>query len=327
MPPPAESHEVPRTRESGLSDAADACAACARWMELLVRRTTARRVDRIVVEAVAAMVASPPGRAAELRSTEALLDHWRSATTVERSDVDRIPAALPRSDLDPEERRARHDMNNHLAALATTHEVLELDLEEEERGHYAAVLEREYARAGELLANAITAERAREATDGERIVLVLRDVARSEESAFRAEGIAFETKVEAELGRAHYAVSETELGRIARNLLINAREACAAASTGSVRLTASPAEADRPGLVLTVDDDGPGIAPDVLARLFEDGVSTRRREDAGERQGGLGLGSVRQLVERAGGSVGAENRSRGGARFRVWLPSSASSRF
>jgi signal transduction histidine kinase len=71
---------------------------------------------------------------------------------------------------------------------------------------------------------------------------------------------------------------------------------------------------------IRIQDNGPGIAPDFLPYLFErfrqeDGSSTRRH-------GGLGLGLaiVRHLVELHGGSVRAENRPEGGARFVLTLP-------
>jgi PAS domain S-box-containing protein len=72
---------------------------------------------------------------------------------------------------------------------------------------------------------------------------------------------------------------------------------------------------------LTVDDNGPGVAPDFLPHVFErfrQGDSSSTRPYGGL---GLGLAIVRHLVELHGGTVDAANRTDGsGAVFRVTLP-------
>ncbi len=72
-------------------------------------------------------------------------------------------------------------------------------------------------------------------------------------------------------------------------------------------------------LLLTVADEGPGIAEADLPRLFDPYFS---KKDGGV---GLGLAMVKRIVEEHGGRVSAENRTDGktGAVFRVSLPASA----
>ena len=72
-------------------------------------------------------------------------------------------------------------------------------------------------------------------------------------------------------------------------------------------------------LTITVSDTGPGIPESDLTRIFE---RFYRVDKARTRPGGTGLGLaiVRHLVELHGGSVRAENRPGGGARFTVTLP-------
>ena len=74
----------------------------------------------------------------------------------------------------------------------------------------------------------------------------------------------------------------------------------------------------RPGALLTVDDEGPGIAPEHLDRVFE---RFWRAPGAPAEGTGLGLAIARWIAERHGGSIHAENRSPGpGARFVVRIP-------
>ncbi|HET7342372.1 MAG TPA: ATP-binding protein, partial [Methylomirabilota bacterium] len=74
------------------------------------------------------------------------------------------------------------------------------------------------------------------------------------------------------------------------------------------------AERARDRVVLAVTDTGPGIAPDVLPRIFDPYFTTK--------PGGLGLGLAiaRRIVEAHGGALDAAPAPGGGARFRVVLP-------
>jgi two-component system sensor histidine kinase SenX3 len=69
---------------------------------------------------------------------------------------------------------------------------------------------------------------------------------------------------------------------------------------------------------LTVEDDGPGIAPAEQARIFE----RFYRTDPARRRGGAGLGLalVRSIVEVHAGGIDVESKPGQGTSFRVWLP-------
>ena len=74
---------------------------------------------------------------------------------------------------------------------------------------------------------------------------------------------------------------------------------------------------DGPDAVLVVEDEGPGIRPDDLPRVFD-----RFYRAAGAPGGGTGLGLAiaAWIVERHGGRIAAANRDATGARFTVRLP-------
>lgn len=72
---------------------------------------------------------------------------------------------------------------------------------------------------------------------------------------------------------------------------------------GEIRLSA---EAERDRVVLKVEDDGPGIDPDELERVFE--RFYRADQARGTAGTGLGLAIVRHIMEAHGGDAWAENR-------------------
>jgi signal transduction histidine kinase len=76
---------------------------------------------------------------------------------------------------------------------------------------------------------------------------------------------------------------------------------------------------------ITVRDNGRGIAPDQLGRIFEPFVQADRERDALRGGLGLGLAIVSDLVERHGGTITVHSAGRGqGATFSVELPTVAS---
>lgn len=109
----------------------------------------------------------------------------------------------------------------------------------------------------------------------------------------------------------HWAVvgEAGALERAITNLLDNAAKWSPPAGTVTVRLT---------GGVLTVDDEGPGIAAADRARVFD---RFWRAEESRTMPGsGLGLSIVRQVAERHSGSVEATQAPGGGARLVLRLP-------
>lgn len=88
---------------------------------------------------------------------------------------------------------------------------------------------------------------------------------------------------------------------------------------GTVRVLASH---DRGSgrLVISVEDDGPGVSEDRIAHIFDRYYSYRPSEATDELHFGLGLWLVRQNARAMGGDARAENRSDGGLRVRVEIP-------
>ncbi len=93
------------------------------------------------------------------------------------------------------------------------------------------------------------------------------------------------------------------------NLLVNASQSSQGKS--AVRMVARRKGA---GVAIDVEDQGEGIPPAVLPRLFQPFFTTRPRGT------GLGLALVKKIAAAHGGQASAENLPGHGARFSLWLP-------
>jgi signal transduction histidine kinase len=88
---------------------------------------------------------------------------------------------------------------------------------------------------------------------------------------------------------------------------------------GTVTVTVAPEARDGlEGARVTVADQGPGVPPDLVPRLFT-------RFGAGEHSPGLGLGLylARRIAAAHGGALALDSAPREPARFTLWLPRQA----
>jgi signal transduction histidine kinase len=106
--------------------------------------------------------------------------------------------------------------------------------------------------------------------------------------------------------------NDSALTRTLENLLGNAAKYSPPDTT--VRVIA---ERTRRGIVVSVEDNGPGVAPGDAHRIFE--PFFRADTGRGARGAGIGLAGVRQLVDLMGGDVWVETPWEGGSRFCVRL--------
>jgi signal transduction histidine kinase len=105
----------------------------------------------------------------------------------------------------------------------------------------------------------------------------------------------------------------SRLEQVFVNLLNNARDAGATRIEVQGRATESKG---RPAVRLVVGDNGPGIPPDILPKLFAQFVTTKPK-GLGT---GLGLRICRRIIEEMGGTIVATNRPEGGAQFEILVP-------
>ena len=149
----------------------------------------------------------------------------------------------------------------------------------------------------------------------------LADLVRAEVAALEPLLAARQVRVETALDEAARATpaDSDQLAQVVRNLLANAirhgREG------GRVRLSLAVApRAGRPGVMLGVEDDGPGIPKADLPRLTERFYRVdkgRARQTGGT---GLGLAIVKHIVNRHRGVLSIDSKLGEGTQAQVWLP-------
>jgi signal transduction histidine kinase len=144
-------------------------------------------------------------------------------------------------------------------------------------------------------------------------------------------GPSISVTVDAEGGAQPVRLTGEDLTRILVNLIKNAAEAMPEGGLISIGLHEFHAAAvTPPWLMMTIEDNGPGIPKKALDKIFESGYTTRARggsSPGGYGHGGwpashrgLGLSITRSIVEAAGGSIRAASRVPAGARFEIELP-------
>ncbi len=121
-----------------------------------------------------------------------------------------------------------------------------------------------------------------------------------------------------------FRMDPDQLRQVFENLLINATEAAGESGTVEVDIERVPApagagEQDAWGgfeelVVVRVADDGPGISDEIKERIFHPFFTTKSQGS------GVGLSTVKKIVDSHGGLIDVDRSSLGGARFTVRLP-------
>ncbi len=227
-----------------------------------------------------------------------------------------------------------HELKNPLTSLRSAVETLPLAKSEASRERLLEVIQHDVRRLDRLItdisdASRLDAELAR--VDAGRVdlkkfltelIAISRDVARNK----KVVEIDFKAAKLPQGVKGYFVVGhESRLGQVIANLIDNARSFVPAENG---RIVVGLSRSGRHNIV-TVEDNGPGIRPDALERIFERFYTDRPAGEAFGQNSGLGLSISRQIVEAHGGTLTAENMSGGkpgdirGARFVVALPAEA----
>ena len=224
-----------------------------------------------------------------------------------------------------------HELKNPLTSLRSAVETLPIAKTDVSRARLMEIIQHDVRRLDRLItdisdASRLDAELAREVAakvDMKKFVTDL--VAVSRDTGHHRKPVEIEFRVaKASQGARTYVVigHDLRLGQVITNLIENARS-FVPDEGGRIMLSLS-----RVGrhVILTVDDNGPGIRADNIDRIFERFYTDRPAGEAFGQNSGLGLSISRQIVEAHGGTLTAENipgikpGDIRGARFTVTLP-------
>jgi two-component system phosphate regulon sensor histidine kinase PhoR len=213
-----------------------------------------------------------------------------------------------------------HELRTPITAIGSAAETLEtaLDRDPEAARRFLGIIERNASRLRDLVEDLLDLSR----IESQNYSLSFRAMAPAGIAAGalaqfreRAEqkGVQLVTDVPDSLPEVF--ADDRALDHVLSNLIDNALKYCPAGSTVTLR-----ARAEGELVRVAIIDDGPGIAPRHLSRLFERfyRVDAGRSRDLGGT--GLGLSIVKHLVEAMGGSVRVDSELGAGAEFSFTLP-------
>ncbi|HEY2136491.1 MAG TPA: stimulus-sensing domain-containing protein [Xanthobacteraceae bacterium] len=223
-----------------------------------------------------------------------------------------------------------HELKNPLTSLRSAVETLPLAKTEESRGRLLAVIQHDVRRLDRLIsdiadASRLDAEMQRQVAAPVDLTKLLKTVTAVVNEVKQEDAVKVALAFEGGGANAFMVPGhDSRLGQVINNLIDNARSFSPAG--GTVRITCRRLKNE---VELTVDDDGPGISPDAMEKIFERFYTDRPHQGFGQNSG-LGLSISLQIVEAHGGRLWAENRTAPagasepprvlGARFVLRLP-------
>jgi two-component system, OmpR family, sensor histidine kinase ChvG len=223
-----------------------------------------------------------------------------------------------------------HELKNPLTSLRSAVETLPVAKTEESRTRLLNIIQHDVRRLDRLItdisdASRLDAELQRQESAPVDLGKLLGTLVGVANEVKREDGVTVTLRFEGGGGRAFIVPGhDSRLGQIVDNLIENARSF--SPPGGTVRVTCRRV---RNQVEVLVDDDGPGVRPDVLEKIFERFYTDRPHQGFGQNSG-LGLSISKQIAEAHGGSIWVENRTGApgadgeptmlGARFIVRLP-------
>jgi two-component system sensor histidine kinase ChvG len=200
-----------------------------------------------------------------------------------------------------------HELKNPLTSLRSAVETLPLAKTDSSRSRLLAVIEHDVRRLDRLIsdisdASRLDAELQRQEAAPIDLHKLLSAVVTVANEVKRDDGVtvtlAFEGSPRIFMVQGH----DSRLSQVVNNLIDNARSFSPA--DGKVRVACRRSGV---AILITVDDDGPGIRPDAIEKIFERFYTDRPQQNFGQNSG-LGLSISKQIVEAHGGRLTAHNR-------------------
>ena len=215
-----------------------------------------------------------------------------------------------------------HELKNPLTSLRSAVETFARAGSDEARAQLMGIIRNDVRRVDRLItdisdASRLDAELSREPGEPVDIGNLLKTIVEIYQLTEMSKGLNIELSLDLPAGTTVIGRDE-RLGQVVRNLVDNAMSF--SPEGGTVRLHAGT---NGRLVKIAVEDEGPGIPPDNLETIFKRFYTERPPGHEFGKNSGLGLSIARQIVQRAGGRIWAENiggEPGTGARFTVELP-------
>ena len=223
-----------------------------------------------------------------------------------------------------------HELKNPLTSLRSAVETLPLAKTDESRARLLSVIQHDVRRLDRLIsdisdASRLEAEMQRQDASPVDLAKLLTAVVSVANDVPHDDGVKVTLNFEGGNPQAFVVPGhDSRLGQVINNLIDNARSF--SPPDGTVRIMCRRLRSE---VEIVVDDDGPGIGPDALEKIFERFYTDRPQHGFGQNSG-LGLSISKQILEAHSGRMWAENRTSAatpdgpgtilGARFIVRLP-------
>jgi two-component system, OmpR family, sensor histidine kinase ChvG len=222
-----------------------------------------------------------------------------------------------------------HELKNPLTSLRSAVETLPVAKTEQSRERLLDIIQHDVKRLDRLIsdiadASRLDAELQRQDAAPVDLAKLLNTVVAVANEVKRDDGVNVTLRFEGGGMRSFQVPGhDSRLGQIFDNLIENARSF--SPQGGAVRLTCRRSKNQ---IEIFIDDDGPGVRPDAVEKIFERFYTDRPHQGFGQNSG-LGLSISKQIVEAHGGAIWVENRTALagdgtpnvlGARFIVRLP-------
>lgn len=217
-----------------------------------------------------------------------------------------------------------HDLNNVLAPILMSLQLLELKYPEEKNQRLLNILEISAKRGAALVKQVLSFARGlegkRTSVDVKHLIVEIEQVAKE---TF-PKSIEIRTEIASDIWTV--SVDATQLHQVLMNLVVNARDAMP--NGGTLLVSAANLVIDehyarmnldaQPGsyIAITVADTGMGIPPEIKERIFEPFFTTK---EIGKGTG-LGLSTVIGIIKSHGGFINVYSEVNRGTRFKVYLP-------
>ncbi|MFZ5692073.1 MAG: stimulus-sensing domain-containing protein [Pseudomonadota bacterium] len=201
-----------------------------------------------------------------------------------------------------------HELKNPLTSLRSAVETIPLARTQESKERLFAVIQHDVSRLDRLIsdisdASRLDAELQRQESAPVNLHTLLTTVVTVANEVRQDDGVQVALSFEGGGPQSFVAPGhDSRIGQVIDNLIANARSF--SAPGGTVRVTTRRI---RDKVEIIVDDDGPGIRPDAMQKIFERFYTDRPHQGFGNNSG-LGLSISKQIIEAHGGKIWAENR-------------------